>query len=50
MRVGMEDNFKVSKSRRAESNAELVNRAVRIIRALDCEVASPEETRKILGL
>lgn len=50
LRVGMEDNFKVSQSRRAESNAELVEKAVNIIRSLDCEVASPEEARKILNL
>jgi len=50
IRVGMEDNFRVTWDRRAESNAELVEKAVQIIHLMDYEVATPEEARKILGL
>jgi len=50
IRVGMEDNFRVTWDRRAESNVELVEKAVTIIRLMDYEVATPEEARQILGL
>ncbi len=49
-RVGMEDNIYYSHGRLAKSNAELVERMVRIIRELDMEVATPEEAREILKL
>jgi uncharacterized protein (DUF849 family) len=50
IRVGMEDNLKVDRDTYAKSNAELVEKAVRIVRALDHEPAAPDEARSILGL
>lgn len=50
VRVGMEDNLYLSKGVLANSNAELVRRAAEIVRSLGKEVASVEETRKILSL
>lgn len=50
VRVGFEDNLYIKKGVLAKSNAELVKRAVEIIRALNKEVASVEETREILSL
>lgn len=50
IRVGMEDNFKISRDTYAKSNAELVEKAVNIAKVLDREIASPDEAREILGL
>jgi len=50
VRVGLEDNIYLSKGVRAKSNAELVEKAVRVIRDLGGEVATPAEARAILGL
>ncbi|MEL7649125.1 MAG: 3-keto-5-aminohexanoate cleavage protein [Sedimentibacter sp.] len=50
IRVGMEDNIYYSKGLLAKSNAEFVNRAVRIIHELGKEVAAPDEAREILGI
>jgi uncharacterized protein (DUF849 family) len=50
IRVGMEDNLRVEKDRYAKSNAELVEKAEKIIRLLDRKVASPSDARRILGL
>ena len=49
-RVGMEDNLRIAKNKYAKSNAELVDKAVKIIRVLDREVASPDNARRILNL
>lgn len=49
-RVGMEDNIYYRKGELAESNAQLVERTVRIARELELEIASPGEARHILGL
>ena len=49
-RVGMEDNIYYSPGRLLKSNAEMVERAVRIIHELGMEVATPEEAREILNL
>ena len=49
-RVGMEDNIYYSHGRLAKSNAELVERMVRIIHELEMDVATPEEAREILKL
>ena len=49
-RVGFEDNIFVRKGVLAKSNAELVEKAVRIARELDREIATPDEARAILGL
>ncbi|RJR30602.1 MAG: 3-keto-5-aminohexanoate cleavage protein [Desulfobacteraceae bacterium] len=49
-RVGLEDNIYYHKGVLAESNAQLVARAARMIRELDMEVATPKEAREILRL
>jgi len=49
-RVGMEDNIYYTKGELAKSNAQLVERSVRIIRDLGLEIASPDEARQILDL
>jgi len=49
-RVGMEDNIKLSRSEVVKSNAQLVEKAVRLARELDRDVATPDEARKILNL
>lgn len=51
VRVGMEDNpYLDDKGTLAKSNAELVEKIVRIARELGREIASPEEARRIIGL
>lgn len=50
VRVGMEDNVLYSKGVLAESNAQFVERAVRVIKEFGREVATPDEARIILGL
>ena len=50
IRAGMEDNLYLSKGVRAKSNAELVERAVAIIRLLGKEPATPQEARELLHL
>lgn len=50
VRVGMEDNIYLEKGRLAESNSELVEKGVRIVRELGGQIATPEEARAILGL
>lgn len=50
LRVGMEDNIYYSKGVLAKSNAQLVARSVRIAREMGLEIASPQETREILGI
>ncbi len=51
IRVGMEDSpFVDGGHTYAKSNAELVEKAVRIAREVGREIASPEEARKITGL
>lgn len=50
IRVGLEDNIRISRGKLAESNADLVARAVRLVRELDGEPATPDEARVILGL
>ena len=48
-RVGLEDNIYLERGVFA-TNAQLVERASRMIRDLGCDVATPDEARKILGL
>ncbi len=50
IRVGMEDNVMYAKGRLAESNRQFVERARRVIEEFGCEVASPDEARRILCL
>jgi uncharacterized protein (DUF849 family) len=49
-RVGMEDNIFVEKGVLAKSNADLVEKMVKIAKLLGREIATPAEARKILGL
>lgn len=49
-RVGMEDNIYYGPGELLKSNAQMVERAVRIIRELGLEVATPDEAREILKL
>ena len=50
IRVGFEDNIYLSKGVKAESNGQLIEKAVNIARLMGREIASPSEARKILGL
>jgi 3-keto-5-aminohexanoate cleavage enzyme len=50
VRVGLEDNVYFSRGRKAVSNAELVQRAVRIAHELNRPVATPAQAREMLGL
>ena len=50
MRVGLEDNLRVSGDRRAESNAELVEKAIALAGLLDREPADADAARGLLGL
>ena len=50
VRVGFEDNIYISKGKLAESNAQLVEKIVRISKDIGREIASPNETRQILGI
>ena len=50
VRVGLEDNVYYSRGRKAKSNAELVQRTVRIAHELNRAVATPAQARSLLGL
>jgi 3-keto-5-aminohexanoate cleavage enzyme len=50
LRTGLEDTFYLPDGRRALSNAELVDALVRYARAAGRDVASPAETRTLMGL
>lgn len=50
VRVGLEDNFFLERGVQARSNAELVEKADRIVRILGKELATPSQAREILGL
>jgi 3-keto-5-aminohexanoate cleavage enzyme len=50
VRVGFEDNVYLSRGVLAKSNAEQVEKVIRIAREFGREVATPEETRKILKI
>lgn len=50
VRVGFEDNVYYGKGELATSNAQLVERIVRIAKEIGREVATPDEARAILGL
>jgi len=50
IRVGMEDNIYYQKGELAKSNAQFVERIVRIAREYGREVATPAEARRILAL
>lgn len=50
VRVGMEDNPFLANGEYARSNAELVDKIVRIAREVGREIATPDESREIIGL
>lgn len=50
VRVGMEDNIYYRKGEKLNSNAQVVERAVRIANELNREIATPVQARKTLGL
>lgn len=49
-RVGLEDNIYYRRGEKVQSNAQLVERTVRIAHELNREVATPSQTRQMLGL
>jgi 3-keto-5-aminohexanoate cleavage enzyme len=50
VRLGLEDNLKYNRERIGVSNAEFVERIVRIAKEMNIEIATPAEARQILGL
>jgi len=50
VRVGLEDGLFLGRGQLARSNAEQVEKMVRILGELSLEVATPAETRELLGL
>jgi len=50
VRVGMEDNLFLRKDVLAQSNAQLVEKMVRIMKEFDLEPATPNEAREILDM
>jgi len=50
VRVGLEDNIYIEKGVLAKSNGQLVDKVVQIAKQYGREIASPYETRKILGM
>jgi uncharacterized protein (DUF849 family) len=50
LRVGLEDNLRLSGDRRAQSNAELVEKAVRLAELFDRSPATPDQARAFFGL
>nr|WP_245902940.1 3-keto-5-aminohexanoate cleavage protein [Salinigranum rubrum] len=50
VRVGMEDNLYYRRGEPARDNAQLVERAVRIVEELERPVATPREARALLGV
>jgi 3-keto-5-aminohexanoate cleavage enzyme len=50
VRVGLEDNVYYRRGELAQSNAQLVDRAVRLAHELNREVATPAQAREMLGL
>lgn len=49
-RVGMEDSLYLGKGKRAESNASMVEKMAGLMKAMDFEVATPDEARELLGI
>jgi uncharacterized protein (DUF849 family) len=50
VRVGMEDSLWIGAGKLAESNAQQVTQARKILEGLGLEIASPDEAREILSL
>lgn len=49
VRTGMEDNLYLGKGKPVESNAQLVEKVVRLARELGREIATPQQAREMLG-
>jgi 3-keto-5-aminohexanoate cleavage enzyme len=49
-RTGLEDNIYFKRGELAKSNAQLVDRIVRIAKELNREIATPAEARQMLGI
>ena len=50
LRAGLEDNLYMSRGVLAKSNAQLVERAVKLLEINGLEPATPDEAREIYGL
>lgn len=50
IRVGLEDNLRVTADRRAASNAELVEKAIQLAPLLDRRSVASDDARRLLGL
>lgn len=50
VRIGFEDSDYMNERRKASSNVELVEKLAGIIRAMELEVASPEDARRMLNV
>ena len=50
VRVGLEDSLFIGRGEMATSNAQQVDKITRILKEFSLEIATPEETRQILGL
>ena len=50
VRVGLEDNLRLNRGERADSNAQLVEKAVSLAAMFDREPATPDEAREAFGL
>jgi 3-keto-5-aminohexanoate cleavage enzyme len=50
VRVGLEDNLYLRRGQKLRSNAEAVERSVRIAHELNREIATPAQARKMLGI
>jgi len=50
VRIGLEDNIYYKRGLLAKNNAQLVARAARIAKELNREIATPTQTRKMLGV
>lgn len=50
VRVGLEDNLYLKRGQKLGSNAEVVERTVRIAHELNREIATPAEARRMLGI
>ena len=50
MRVGLEDNLYLKRGQKLKGNGEAVEKVVRLAAELGREVATPAQTRQMLGL
>jgi 3-keto-5-aminohexanoate cleavage enzyme len=50
VRVGLEDNIYIERGKLAESNAQQVEKVVRLAKELSREVATPKVARQMIGI